>query len=303
MTTRPCALALTALISTASLAQRNFDNVTIKTTHVAGNVHMLEGSGGNIGVSAGPDGILIIDDQFAPLADKIRAALAKLGGEHGQLKFVLNTHHHGDHTGGNPEFGREALIIAHANVRKRLMTPQTTRGRASQPLPREGWPVITFDDSLTIHFNDEEIRIIHLPYGHTDGDSVIFFTESNVVHMGDDFFAGRFPFVDTGSGGSVQGLTGNIAKVIKQVSADVKIIPGHGSLSTVDDLKAYHRMLIETTQHVQRAMKSNKTLDEIKAEGFPSKWDEWGSGFISAQRWIESIYNSLSRPPQRGATP
>ncbi|MCH7871951.1 MAG: MBL fold metallo-hydrolase [Planctomycetes bacterium] len=249
----------------------------------------------------GKDAVIVIDSKGPVFARACIDGIASRTDR--RIDVLINTHHHGDHTGGNPEFGREAVIVAHANVRKRLMTPQTMLGRTSQPLPKEGWPVITFDESLAIHFNGEEIRIIHMPHGHTDGDSVIFFTESNVVHMGDDFFAGRFPFVDIRSGGSVQGLTRNIAKVIKQVSSDTKIIPGHGSLSTVDDLKAYHQMLIETTQHVQRAMKSNKTLDEIKAEGFPSKWDEWGSGFISAQRWIESIYNSLSKPPQSGATP
>ena len=296
MTTRILAIALAAFVSNSAVAQRNFDDVTIKITHVAGNVHMLEGRGGNIGVSAGPDGILIVDDQFAPLAEKIRKALDKIGGEHGKLKFVLNTHHHPDHTGANPVFGREAVIIAHKNVRERLINPQTRGDRTSPAMASEGWPVITFDDSLTIHFNGEKIRIIHLPNGHTDGDSVIVFTESNVVHMGDDFFAGRFPFVDLDSGGSVQGLTRNIAKVIKQVSPDVKIIPGHGPLSTVDDLKAFHDMLIETTRIVKDAVKNGRSLDQLKADGLPSKWDGWGSGFIPTERWIETIHKSLSRP-------
>ena len=142
-----------------------------------------------------------------------------------------------------------------------------------------------------------------MPHGHTDGDSVIFFTKSNVVHMGDDFFAGRFPFVDVGSGGSVQGLTRNIGKVIKQVSSDTKIIPGHGSLSTVEDLKAYHTMLIETTRHVQQAMKSGKSLDDIKADGFPSMWDDWGSGFIRAGRWIDTIHTSLAKTNPKRPSP
>src|SRR4026209_1900451 len=176
--------------------QTDWSKVEIKSTKVNGNVYMLEGAGGNIGVSVGADGILIVDDQFAPLADKIRAALKSLG--EGKLKFILNTHWHGDHTGGNASFGPEAPIIAHDNVRRRLATEQKSEffKRTTPASPKEALPVITFDKSLSVHFNGEEIKVIHFPQGHTDGDSVIFFTSSNVVHLGDDFFAGRFPFVD-----------------------------------------------------------------------------------------------------------
>lgn len=278
---------------TAAFGQDRFANVQIKTHHIAGNIYMLEGRGGNIGVSAGPDGILIVDDQFAPLADKIRAALAEIGD--GKLVFVLNTHFHGDHTGGNPEFGREAHIIAHRNVRKRLSTPQEVLGRTSEPLPKEGLPVITFEESTSIHFNGEEIRMIHMSSSHTDGDAIVFFTKSNVVHMGDTFFSGRFPFVDLGSGGDVAGLITTIRKVLEQVPADAKIIPGHGSLSTRADLKAYHQMLVATTDHVREQMKAGKTLDDIQAAGLPSKWDSWGTGFIKTDRWIGIVYNSFSK--------
>ncbi len=274
-------------------AQRDFSGVQIKSTHVAGNIHMLEGSGGNIGVSAGPDGILIVDDQFAPLADKIRAALAKLGP--GKLEFVLNTHWHPDHTGGNAVFGPEAPIIAHRNVRRRLSRRQHVLSRVVEPLPPEALPVITFDDALSIHFNGEEIRAVHFPHGHTDGDIVIFFTGSNVVHMGDDFFAGTFPFVDLNSGGDVVGLASNVEKVLARLPADVKVIPGHGPLSTLKDLRDYHGMLVETTNLVRRAMEAGKTLTEIKSQGLPKKWHSWGGGFISADRWIETIHNSLAK--------
>ena len=201
-----------------ALAQTDWSKVEIKATKVSGNVYMLEGAGGNIGVSVGPDGILIVDDQYAPLADKIKAALKTLG--EGKLKFVLNTHWHGDHTGGNAAFGPEAPIIAHDNVRKRLATEQKNEffKRTTPPSPKEALPVITFGHSLTVHFNGEEIRVIHFPQGHTDGDSIIFFTNSNVVHMGDHFFAGRFPFVDLGSGGNVEGFTKNVADVLTQAS-------------------------------------------------------------------------------------
>lgn len=284
---------LLALILTPALAQRNFDNVTIKATHVRGNVYMLAGSGGNIGVTVGSDGILIVDDQFAPLADKIRAALAEVGG--GQLKFILNTHWHSDHTGGNVVFGPEATIIAHTNVRKRLSTDQHLLGRDVSAAPKEAWPVITFDQSVSVHFNDEEIKVMHLPRGHTDGDSVILFTKSNVLHMGDDFFAGRFPFVDLGSGGSVAGLIKNIKHVTDNLPAGVMIIPGHGPLSTSDDLKAYHQTIVETVAIIREKMKADKSLEAIQGEGLPEKYVSWGSGFISAERWIEIVYRSYSK--------
>lgn len=278
-------------------AQQEMADVEIRATHVAGNVYMLEGRGGNIGVSVGPDGALLVDDQFAPLADKIRAALRELGRDESEsdLKFVLNTHWHGDHTGGNVEFGPEAPIIAHANVRRRLSTRQEIRGNVVEPLPKEGLPVVTFGDSVSIHFNGEEIRAIHFPHGHTDGDAVIFFTGSNVVHMGDDFFAGRFPFVDLAAGGSVQGLMHNIHRVLDQLPDDVTLIPGHGPISEKEDLREYHAMLEETVHLVHQRMEEGATLEELQAAGLPSRWDEWGTGFIGTEQWIATVYESLSR--------
>ena len=275
-------------------AQQDFSKVEIKVTKIAGNVYMLEGAGGNIGVSVGPDGILIVDDQFAPLADKIKAALKTLG--EGKLKFILNTHWHGDHTGGNAVFGPEAPIIAHDNVRKRLATEQKSEFfKSTTPAsPKEALPVITFGQSLSVHFNGEEIRVLHFPHGHTDGDSVIFFTGSNVVHMGDDFFAGRFPFVDLESGGDVEGYAKNVGEVLAKLPPGVKIIPGHGPLSGPDDLKLFHRMLTETTDIVKKRMAAGRTLEQIKAEGLPKEWKPWGTGFIKTDRWIDLIYNSLS---------
>jgi glyoxylase-like metal-dependent hydrolase (beta-lactamase superfamily II) len=286
-------LAVCLCAGPAGAQQRDYSKVEIKVSKVAGNVYMLEGAGGNIGVSVGTDGILIVDDQFAPLADKIRAALKTLG--EGKLKFVLNTHWHGDHTGGNARFGPEAPIIAHTNVRKRLEADQKVMGEAVKASPKEALPVITFDDALTVHFNGEEIRVIHFPHGHTDGDSVIFFTASNVVHMGDDFFAGRFPFVDLDSGGSVEGVTANVGEIIKKLPANVKIIPGHGPISNLDDLRLYHRMLTETTAIVRRKMAAGKTLDQIKADGLPAEWQSWGTGFIKTDAWIQTIYRSFSK--------
>ena len=278
-------LVCVALGASQALAQRDFSQVEIKVIPVSQNIYMLEGSGGNIGVSVGSDGFLIVDDQFAPLAEKIAIALKKL--DAGKLKFVLNTHWHGDHTGGNAFFGKEAHIVAHTNVRKRLADSKDTK--------KEALPVITFDQSLSVHFNGEEIKVIHLPPGHTDGDSVIHFTKANVVHMGDQFFAGKFPFIDLGSGGDVAGYTRNVGEVLKKIPADAKIIPGHGPLATVEDLRTFHTMLLETTGLVSKALAEGKTLEDVKAAGLPDKWKSWGTGFINTSRWLEISYNSLSK--------
>ena len=267
----------------------------VSATPVNGAVHMLRANpaAGNIGVSVGADGLLIIDDQFAPLADKIQAALSGLAD--GPLRFILNTHWHGDHTGGNATFGQQAPIIAHTNVRKRLMTEQNVGGRAIPAAPPAVWPVVTFDESVSIHFNGEEIRVVHFPRGHTDGDSVVFFTGSNVVHMGDHFFAGGFPFVDLDSGGDVEQCTANIATVLDQLADDVQVIPGHGPLSSKDELRAYHRMLVETTDIVRQRIAAEQSLEQITQAGFPDEWKDWQAGMVSAERWIAIIHRSLTR--------
>jgi glyoxylase-like metal-dependent hydrolase (beta-lactamase superfamily II) len=274
--------------------QQDFSKVQMKVTKVAGNVYMLEGAGGNIGVSVGSDGILIVDDQFAPLADKIRAALKGIADK--KLHFILNTHWHGDHTGGNAAFSPEATIIAHDNVRKRMAVEQKSEffKNTTPASPKEALPVITFDQTLTVHFNDEEIRAIHFPHGHTDGDSVIFFTASNVVHLGDDFFAGRFPFVDLESGGSVEGLIKNVGEIITKIPEGAKLIPGHGPLSTIDDLKTYHNMLLKTTEIVRQKIAAGKTLDQVKSEGLPDEWKSWGTAFIKTDMWLEIVFRSLT---------
>ena len=283
--TRPILLTAAALLLLAShaVSQRDFSSVEFKTVHVAGNIHMLDsGVAGNIGLLVGDDGILMIDDQFAPLAGKIRAATAKISD--GKLKFLVNTHWHGDHTGGNGIFGKETTIMAHTNVRKRLSAEQS--GAAL--------PVVTYDNSVSLHINGEDVEIVHFPSGHTDGDSILFFQQSNVVHMGDQFFSGRFPYIDLGSGGSVQGYMGNVKKVIDRLPSDVKIIPGHGPLSTLDDLKKFHTMMVKTTAAVRDHMKAGKGLEEIQKAGLPSEWKDWGGAFINQDRWIEIVYNSYS---------
>ncbi len=264
-------------------AQQDFSKVEVKTIHVAGNIYMLTGSGGNIGVSAGPDGLLLVDDQFAPLAGKIAAAVKELSP--GKLKFVLNTHHHGDHTGGNAFFGQQAPIIAQTNVRKRL------GGKPNDSKPE--LPAVTFDDSLSIWFNGEEIKLIHVPPAHTDNDTIIYFTGANVIHFGDTFFSGRFPNIDLSGGGDVRGYIKNVADAIQKVPPDAKLIPGHGPLSTVKELKEFHEMLVETSGIVEKAIAAGKTLDQIKAEGLPEKWKSWSVPTITTAQWLDILYRGL----------
>jgi glyoxylase-like metal-dependent hydrolase (beta-lactamase superfamily II) len=256
----------------------------IKATHVAGSVHMLEGRGGNIAVSAGEDGLLIVDNQFADLAPQIEAKLAELG--KGDLKFVLNTHLHSDHTGGNAHFGKKATIVAHENVRERLEGKNDT--------PKAALPVITFREASSVHFNGEEIRLLHLGPGHTDGDVIVWFTGSNVIHMGDQFFNGRFPYIDLGNGGSAAGYQKNVNTVLKHLPEGVQIIPGHGALASKDDLARFASMLSDTINPVRQSISLGKSLDQIKAAGVNEKYKTWGVGFINTSRWIEIVYNSLT---------
>jgi glyoxylase-like metal-dependent hydrolase (beta-lactamase superfamily II) len=287
-------LALFSLLATNSLAHISLieghqRQQEFKVEKVAGSVYVLFGQGGNIGISYGEDGLMMIDTQFQNVADKIKAELQKLGTD--KSRFVFNTHWHGDHTGGNPVFGQDATIIAHSNVRTRLLNAVGRDGKPN-PAPKIALPMITYDSGLSLHFNGEEIKAVHFPKGHTDGDTVIFFTKSNVVHLGDDFFVGRFPFVDLNSGGSVEGLVKNIGELIKIIPSDAKLIPGHGAVATIDDLKNYHQMLIDTVTIVRDQMKAGKTLDEIKKQGMPEKYKEAGSGFIKTDAWIETIFKS-----------
>ena len=288
------AVAVLAVLG-AFAQQPDFSQVQIKVTKVAGTVYMLEGRGGNIGVSVGEDGIVIVDDQYAPLAEKIRAALKGIIDK--PVRFVINTHWHGDHTGGNAYFQQQGPIIAQENVRKRLLEGGRVLGRDVAPAPREALPVVTFNDRATVHLNGEDIRAVHFPGGHTDGDSVIFFTKSNVVHMGDDFVTYGFPFIDLESGGGVRGMIGAVEKVLAIVPADAKVIPGHGPLSTVDDLKPFLAMLKETVAIVQKGIAKHKPLEQLKKDNvlgaYSEKWSPKGA-FITTDRFLETLYNDLS---------
>ena len=259
----------------------------LEVSPVAGSIHMISGQGGNIGVSTGADGFLMVDDKFAPLADQIRAQLEGLG--EGELKFLLNTHFHGDHTGGNEVFGVETPIIAHHNVRARLMSEQGT-----PPASPAALPVITFDNALSIHFNGEEVKVLHVPHAHTDGDALIFFTGSNVVHMGDTFFNQRFPYVDIDSGGTVEGIVAAGRAVLAQVDAETSIIPGHGPIAAPSDLETYLRMIEETRAAIAAGVEAGQSLEELQAAGAGDEWASWGDGFISTERWIATLHRDLT---------
>lgn len=277
-------LALSVLSLPAS-GQPDFSKVEVKATKVAGSVWMITGAGGNIGVSVGDDGIVLIDDQYAPLAPKIEAALAGISAK--PVRFVLNTHFHGDHTGGNEHFGKSAPIVAHENVGRRLAADDP-------PAAKGALPVLTFNDSVTIHLNGEDVRAVHMPHGHTDGDAVIWFTSSNVVHMGDTYFSGMFPYVDTDSGGSVEGLIRNMGAVLAALPPDVTIIPGHGSPTGVQGLRDYLEMLQGTRWAVQRAFAAGKSAEEMKAGKVLAEWEPWGSGFIKTDVFIDTLYREVS---------
>jgi cyclase len=287
---------LAALFLASAAFAQDFSKVEVKAARVAGSVYMLTGAGGNIGVSVGDDGIVLIDDQYAPLAPKIEAALKTITDK--PVKFIVNTHYHGDHTGGNEHFGKSAPIVAHENVRKRLASGVTRRGQATPPSPKGALPVLTFDHSVTIHLNGEDVRAVHMPAGHTDGDSVIWFTGSNVVHMGDDFFNGMFPFIDQENGGSVRGLIANLDKVLGLVADDAKIIPGHGALSDKAGLKKFNDVLKATLAAVEAGVKAGKTVEQLKADKVLAEWDSWGQGFIKSDFWIETLHReaAASRP-------
>lgn len=288
-----CLLLLSAL---AAAQDEDFSKVAIKVTKVAGTVYMLEGAGGNIGASVGEDGIVVVDDQFAPLAPKIQAALKGITDK--PVRFILNTHYHFDHTGGNAEFSKLGTLVAQENVRKRLAEGTTIKQfkMTTPPMAKEGLPIVTFEHDVSIHLNGENVRAIHFPHGHTDGDSVIFFPQSNVVHMGDDFVTYGFPFVDIENGGSVSGMVAGVEKVLSMTKPDTRFIPGHGPLSTADDVRKFVAMIQETRAAVAAAVKKHKTPEQMKKEKVLAKWEpDYGKGFIKADDWIDTLYDDVTK--------
>jgi len=295
---KPIVVGLAIFAATLASAQdTDFSKVEIKVTKVSGSVYMLEGAGGNIGASVGEDGIVVVDDQYAPLAEKIQAALKGITDQ--PVRFIINTHYHGDHTGGNAFFQKQAPVIAHDNVRKRLETGGEAGNLGSismelKPAPKEALPILTFDHDVTVHLNGEDIRALHFPSGHTDGDSIIFFPKSNVVHMGDDFVRYGFPFVDLAAGGSVQGMISAIEEVVPKLPPDVRVIPGHGNVSNLDDVREYVKMLIDTRAVVEKGVKQGKTLDQMKQEKVLDAWKKWNGDFVTTDAFIETLYNDLT---------
>ena len=263
-------------------AQDRFADVEVKATAIKGSVHMLTGASGNIGVSAGEDGVLIIDDQFAPLAEKIAAQLGELGSD--KPKYVINTHYHGDHTGSNAFFHshKGATILAHENVRVRLAN--------DEKIKPEALPTITYEDGIKIYFNGETLHVMHLAVGHTDGDSVVWFEQPNVMHTGDLFFNGRFPYIDQGAGGNVEGYMDSVKQLLAKIDDETVIIPGHGDISNKQEYSAFLAMISETFSYVKALKQDGKTLDEVKAMGLDDKWADWSWNFINEEKWITTLY-------------
>ena len=289
-------LSFSALHIAAFAQAEDWSKIQLKATKVAGSVYMIdmvEGgdgfAGGNIGVSIGADGIVIVDTMFAPLAPKVLAALKTLSDK--PLKFVINTHVHGDHTNGNPIFGATAAIIAHANTRQQLSTQGPDP--EDKPVPAVAWPIITIDDRIVLHQNGEDIRLIHFPAAHSDTDVVVFFTQSNVVHMGDMYFSGMFPFI--GRGGTVKGLIAGIEKVLSDIPANAKVIPGHGPLSNVAELRSTLAMLKETSAIVENGIKNKKSLEQMTKDKVLAKYDKWAGGYINTDQYLEQLYKALIR--------
>ncbi|MFT4924851.1 MAG: cyclase [Phenylobacterium sp.] len=287
-------VALTAASLPTFAAESNKD-VTLKTSKVRDNIYMIEGAngfaGGNVAVSVGDDGLLVVDSLLKNMTDKLKTSLAKISNS--ELRYLLNTHVHGDHTGGNIKIGQHTPIIAHDNVRKRISQPHTNKSGTSPAAPESAWPVLTFNDSMTLYFNDDTVQLQHYPNGHTDGDSIIYFVKANVLHMGDEFFNGNFPYVDLSRGGSIVGLSKTIDKIVAKMPKDVLIIPGHGPLADLDDLREYQQMLQHSITTVRQGISAGKTLAQMQKAGLDKKWLSYGNGFISSDTHINATYLSI----------
>jgi len=288
---------LLLLFATATAADDQFKDVEINTTQVSDGVYMLTGKGGNIGVSIGNDGVFLIDDQFAPLTGKIKASIAKLSDQ--PVRFLLNTHWHPDHTGGNENIGKGGtVIVAHDNVRKRLSVDNVVEmfGIEAPAMNKAGLPVITFEQSLTFHLNGDEILVSHVDNAHTDGDSIVKFTAANVIHTGDIYFAGMYPFIDYDTGGSVEGVIQALEQVLAMSDADTIIIPGHGPLSNRKELAPYVNMLKAISSRIQKMIAEQATLEQIQAAAPSKEFDgEYGNGYIKNTTFIGMLYKGMTQ--------
>lgn len=270
------------------------ESATFTRTAVNDNITMLQGKGGNVAVMTGAQGTLMIDDDYREMSEALKTTLQSFGGTE-KLAYIINTHWHGDHTQGNLALGHDAQIIAHDNVRARLLTAQEIKlfNMVSEPYPEHALPSLTYEKKLSLHINGEQVDVVHYPAGHTDGDSIVFFRNANVVHMGDHFFNGFFPFVDVDSGGNVRQMAANIAKVLAEIDDQTVLIPGHGPLGTKAELVAFRQMLIGTSAEVAAMVAQGMTLEQIKAKGLSTGWNDWTDGFLSTGMWITIVHNSL----------
>ena len=274
--------------------------VQFELERAADNVYMLSGQGGNIGVCVGDDGVFAVDDQFAPLTPRILEEIKKLSEK--PVRFVVNTHWHGDHTGGNENLGEAgAIIVAHANVRKRMSEKQFMEAfnRTVEPSPKGALPVVTFEQSVTFHWNDETIEVVHVQPAHTDGDSFVHFRSANVLHAGDVFFNGMYPFIDTGTGGNLEGMIRAVERILERCDGETRIIPGHGSLASRADLERYHRMLTTVRDRVEPMLRAGRSRDEVIAAKPSADLDaDWGGGFMKPDVWIGLVYDGF-QPARR----
>ena len=269
--------------------------VTIKTKQLSDGLYVLFGQGGNIGLSVGEDGVYIIDDQFAPLTEKINGAIAEITDQ--PVKFVINTHWHGDHTGGNENYGESgSVIVAHDNVRQRMSTDQvsTLSGRETPASPKAALPVVTFDSELSLHLNDDNMRVYHVSNAHTDGDAIIYFENDNVLHMGDTYFNIGYPFIDIGSGGTIDGYIAAVERGLSLANEETQIIPGHGPMSNKAELQAFADMLKDLRAKVAALKSDAKTLEEVIAAKPSAQYDaKSGQAFIKPDQIVTFIYKSL----------
>jgi cyclase len=288
--------AVLVLVASPLLAQQqDFSKVEIKAEKVAEGVYMLTGSGGNIGLSVGKSGTYVIDDQYAPLTDKILAAIRAITPE--PVRFVVNTHWHGDHTGGNENMGKTgALLVAHENVRRRMSAEQfnATFDRKTPPSPEGALPVVTFTDAVTFHWNGDEIRVYHVPPAHTDGDAIVHFVKANVVHAGDVFFNGGYPYVDVSSGGRIDGVIAAAERVLGGIDDKTRIIPGHGPVGTKADLQAYRDVLKTLRDRIAKLKAEGRSRDEVIAAKPTAEYDaKWGTGFMKGDVFTGLAFDSL----------
>lgn len=295
----PLMIAIAVLVSAGlaapATAQVDWDAATIETVHVADGIDMLVGPGGNIGVSSGPDGVFLIDDEYSQVNVKVLGAVAKISPD--PIRFVINTHWHGDHTGGNESLGGSgSIIVAHEGVRKRMAAGQLIEafGMDVPPAPAVALPVITFTDAVTFHLNGEEIHVFHVAPAHTDGDSVVHFEKADVIHTGDIFFNGIYPFIDTSSGGDIDGMIADSDRILELADESTKIIPGHGPLSNAEELKAYRDMLSTVRDRVAALKAAGKSADEAAAAKPTADLDEvWGKGFLPADLFVKLVYDGV----------